>query len=259
MEKQIVNMSNWELSIYDNEYNLEGTGDYHPRLGKDAYISYTSKVEKCYLENDVLGYETKNTIYMCPLKYMNMMPYGNASTMNKEEMTHRADDSVFLLDKIISASAFIALGRADENEMANYIAELQRAGQLELKEKRKKENGRLIEIAKEYNNSIYIEVSQVSTGSVMAYHMGELVGVIYPEIHAGMIQDSIHYIERIGEGDNEFEVDFRYFPNNNCTMETYSWSDTIETVVIKNVKEEPIKFNTTNIEPGETKVFVKQA
>ena len=92
----------------------------------------------------------------------------------------------------------------------------------------------------------------------MAYHMGELVGVIYPEIHAGMIQDSIHYIERIGEGDNEFEVDFRYFPNSNCTMETYSWSDTIETVVIKNVKEEPIKFNTTNIEPGETKVFVKQ-
>ena len=70
MEKQVVNMSNWELNIYDGEFNLEGVGDYHPRLGKDAYISYTTKVEKCYLEEDVLGYETKNTIYLCPLKYM---------------------------------------------------------------------------------------------------------------------------------------------------------------------------------------------
>lgn len=258
MEKQIVNLSNWELYIYDGEYNLEGVGDYHPRLGKDAYISYTSKVEKCYLEDDVLGYETKNTIYLCPLKYMTTNPYCNVALSDKEELMHRADDSDFLLNKIIAASAYIALGKADENEFAKYIKELQKVGQAELKEKTNKENERLIEVAKEYNNSIYIEVSQVSTGSVMAYHMGELVGVIYPEIHAGMIQDSIHYIERIGEGDNEFEVDFRYFPNSNCTMETYSWSDTIETVVIKNVKEEPIKFNTTNIEPGETKVFVKQ-
>ena len=54
MEKQVVNMSNWELNIYDGEFNLEGVGDYHPRLGKDAYISYTTKVEKCYLEDDVL-------------------------------------------------------------------------------------------------------------------------------------------------------------------------------------------------------------
>lgn len=258
MEKQVVNLSNWELNIYDNEYNLEGVGDYHPRLGKDAYISYTSKVEKCYLENDVLGYETKNTIYLCPLKYMTTNPYGNVTLFNKEELTHRADESDFCLNKIIAASAYIALGKAAENEFASYIAELQKVGQAELKEKQNKENKRLIEVAKEYNNSIYIEVSQVSTGSVMAYHMGDSVGVIQPEIHAGMIQDSIHYIESIREGNSEFEIDFRYFPNSNCTIETYSWSDTIENVVIKNAKNETIKFNTTNIEPGETKVFVKQ-
>ena len=97
MKKQIVNMSNWELNIYDNEYSIEGVADYHPRLGKDAYISYTTKVEKCYLEDDVLGYETKNTTYICPLKYMTTKPYGNMTISNKEELMQRADESEFLL------------------------------------------------------------------------------------------------------------------------------------------------------------------
>ena len=102
---------------------------------------------------------------------------------------------------------------------------------------------------------MYVEVSQVSTGSVMAYHFGECVGVIQPEIHAGMIQDSILYLEHL---EDDLIIDFRYFPNGNSVMETYSWSDTIKSVVIKNMKNDTIKFNTTNIEPGETKVFVKQ-
>jgi len=243
------------LDIYEDEYNLEGVGDYHPRLGKDAYISYTTKVEKCYLENDVLGYETKNTIYLCPLKYMLKKPYGNVVTSYKEEMMHRADKSEFLLDKIIAAGAYIAMDKANENEFAKHIVELQKIGQAELKEKENQENSRLIEIVKEYEDAVYVEVSQVSTGSVMAYHFGECVGVIQPEIHAGMIQDSILYLEHL---EDDLIIDFRYFPNGNSVMETYSWSDTIKSVVIKNMKNDTIKFNTTNIEPGETKVFVKQ-
>ena len=255
MEKQVVNMSNWELNIYDNEYNLEGVGDYHPRLGKDAYISYTTKVEKCYLEEDVLGYETKNTIYLCPLKYMSTNPYGSVMTSSKEEMMKRADESDFLLDKIIAASAYIAMDKANENEFAKRIAELQKVGQEELNEKQEKENERLIEIVKGYEDAVYIEVSQVSTGSVMAYHFGEDVGVIQPELHAGMVQNSILYVGKIKEDCN---IDFRYFPNGNLGMETYSWSDNIKNVVIKNVRKDTIKYNTTDIESGETKVFVKQ-
>ena len=64
-------------------------------------------------------------------------------------------------------------------------------------EKQEKENARLIEIVKGYEDAVYIEVSQISTGSVMAYHIGDCVGVIQPEIHAGMVQDSILYLERI--------------------------------------------------------------
>ena len=255
MEKQVVNMSNWELNIYDGEFNLEGVGDYHPRLGKDAYISYTTKVEKCYLEDDVLGYETKNTIYLCPLKYMTTKPYGSVTISNKEEMMKRADESEFLLDKIIAASAYISMDKVNENELAKHIAELQEIGQEEIKEKQKKENERLMEVVKGYEDAVYIEVSQISTGSVMAYHFGECVGVIQPELHAGMVQNSIIYAEQIKE---DLDIDFRYFPNANVGMETYSWSDNIKNVVIKNVKDNTIKYNTTNIESGETKVFVKQ-
>ena len=255
MKKQVVNMSNWELNIYDNEYNLEGVGDYHPRLGKDAYISYTTKVEKCYLEDDVLGYETKNTIYLCPLKYMIAKPYGSVTISDKEEMMKRADESDFLLDKIIAAGAYISMDKAEENELAKQIVELQKVGREELKEKQEAENKRLIEIVKGYEDAVYIEVSQVSTGSIMAYHFGEYVGVIQPEIHAGMIQNSILYLEKIKE---DFDIDFRYFPNGNLIMETYSWSDNIKNVVIKNVRKDTIKYNTTEIESGETKVFVKQ-
>ena len=255
MEKQVVNMSNWELSIYDGEFNLEGVGDYHPRLGKDAYISYTTKVEKCYLEDEILGYETKNTVYRCPLKYMTTNPYGSVTISNKEELMKRADDSEFLLDKIIAASAYISMDRASENEFAKHIVELQKVGQEELKEKQERENERLIEIVKGYEDAVYIEVSQINTGSVMAYHFGECVGVIQPELHAGMVQNSIIYTEQIRD---DLEIDFRYFPSGNLGMETYSWSDNIKNVVIKNVKKDTIKYNTTNIESGETKVFVKQ-
>lgn len=255
MKKQIVNMSNWELNIYDNEYNIEGVADYHPRLGKDAYISYTTKVEKCYLDEDILGYETKNTIYLCPLKYMSTKPYGNVMTSDKEEMMKRADASDFLLDRIIAASVYIAMDKAEENEFAKHIVELQKVGQEELKDREKRENERLIEFVKGYEDAVYIEVTQVSTGSVMAYHIGDCVGVIQPEIHAGMIQDSILYVKKIKE---DCTLDFRYFPNGNLTMETYSWSDTIKNVVIRNVKKDTIKFNTTTIEPGEMQVFVKQ-
>lgn len=255
MKKQIVNMSNWELNIYDNEYSIEGVADYHPRLGKDAYISYTTKVEKCYLDEDILGYETKNTIYLCPLKYMSTNPYGSVVTSSKEELMKRADESEFLLDKIIAASAYIAMDKAEENEFAKHIVKLQKVGQEELKNKENEENKRLIEIVKGYEDAVYIEVSQISTGSVMAYHIGDCVGVVQPEIHAGMVQNSILYLKQIKE---DCTLDFRYFPSGNLTMETYSWSDTIKSVVIRNVKNETIKFNTTNIESGEMQVFVKQ-
>lgn len=39
MEKAIVNMSDWELYIYDEKYNLSGIADIHLRLGRDVYVN----------------------------------------------------------------------------------------------------------------------------------------------------------------------------------------------------------------------------
>ena len=70
MEKTIVNMKNWKLRIREGNYNLSGIADNHPQLGKEVYIGYTSYLVKYTLEDDILTYETRNTIYICPLKYI---------------------------------------------------------------------------------------------------------------------------------------------------------------------------------------------
>lgn len=77
MEKPTVNMRNWELYVYHEECSLSGTAGDHPNLGKDVYISHTSKMVESILEADVLLYETRNTVYLCPLKYMTQYPYTN--------------------------------------------------------------------------------------------------------------------------------------------------------------------------------------
>ena len=36
MEKAKVTMRNWKPYVYDGEYNLSGTADVHPRLGRNV-------------------------------------------------------------------------------------------------------------------------------------------------------------------------------------------------------------------------------
>lgn len=256
MQKAIVNMSNWQLYVYDSEYNLEGIGDIHPKLGKNVYIAYTSNVKNYRLEKDVLTYETKNTIYICPLKYMSRNPFRNVVIDYKERLMHLSDTSENCLDKIISAAAAISLSRTSENEFAKHISELQKTGAEELLEKENKEKERLCNIVREYENSVYIEVSQISIGNVLAYHFGHCIGVLKPGIHVGMFQDSILYVKTGKHEEGECSFDFRYFPKGG-TMETYIWSDNIERVIIKNEKKCFIKFNDEIIEPQETRIFMK--
>lgn len=63
MDKSTVTMMNWELYVYRGRYRLSGTADYHPVLGRNAYIAQTSDLVSSKWENDVLFYETRNTIY----------------------------------------------------------------------------------------------------------------------------------------------------------------------------------------------------
>lgn len=253
MSKTKVNMTNWQLRIYEDRYNLSGYADDHPNLGKDDYVATTSELVDYTFEDDVLTYITLNTKYICPLKYMSPKPYSNLILEGKEKMTHQADDSDDILDKIIAASAKLALG-LPEDEMLARIKELQEQGQAEIKEMEQKKNDLLINIAKQYEDCVYIEVSSVPEGSKLAYHLGEYTGVIYPHVHVGMFQDSVLYMKYATEEDPA-SLDFRYFPHGWNDMETYSWSDNIKNAVIKNETKGVLRFNDRKIAPGDTVLF----
>ncbi len=256
MEKPIVNMIEWELYVYDEIFYLSGVAESHPKLGKNAYVSYTSAMQHTDFKDDVLTYETRNTIYICPLKYMTRYPYGNVAPDYQEELTHRADCSENYLDQIIAATAKIALEVDQNDEYVKHIMELQKQGEQEIKLKEEKENADLCDIAKKYEDCIYIEVSNIWKGDKLAYHLGDNVGVVLPDVHGGMYQDSVLYMKHGLKNNNACQLDFRYFPQGlGDSMETYSWSDNIKTAVIKNVGKNVLRFNGVPIQPGETKSF----
>lgn len=135
MEKAKVTMRNWEPYVYDGEYNLSGTADVHPRLGRNVYVATTSTLVKASLEEDVLIYETRNTVYHCPLKYMMVSPYENVVQEYREELA-RLDTSENALDRIIAAAAKMSLGEPEDtaDEMVRKIRALQETGQQEIDE-----------------------------------------------------------------------------------------------------------------------------
>jgi len=282
MGKPIVNMTDWNLYVYEGRYNLSGVADAHPRLGRNTYITHSSSLERFSFERDVLTYETRNTIYVCPLKYMKVYPYRNVVPEHKEKLAHLDEQSDSILDQIIAATARLAL-QADkvlekedpwmflqvnswealgldadnmDDEMAQKILRLSKEGQKEMAEAKEQEKKRLLDIVQQYEDSVYLEVSKVDTGDTLAYHLDTDMGTVVPQVHTGMFQDSVLYMKYATE-DDPCSLDFRYFPKGmfGDTMETYSWSDNIRQAVIKNVGERPLEFNHSRIEPGETKVF----
>lgn len=273
MGKPIVNMTDWELYVYNEEYSLSGRADRHPRMGKDAYIYHTSKfVDYCYKEDELI-YETLNTMYVCPLKYMTRHPYSSVVSEYKKKLTHRADNSELILDKIIAAAAKIAIENEERqmsdgekrrrktvvdfsgDEFLARIKGMQMEGQAEIEQMQREEANRLIGIALQYEDCVYLEVSNVGEGNVLAYHLGDDTGVVYPRVHSGMFQDSVLYM-KYARQDDPCSLDFRYFPRGmGNEVETYSWSDNIARAVIKNDSASVLYFNRTPLEAGETKVF----
>lgn len=265
MDKATVNMTNWQLYVYDGVYNLSGTADHHPSLGKNVYVSRTSDLIDYSFTNDVLTYETRNTIYVCPLKYVTTRPYLNVVDTYKEELTHLSEKTENVLDQIISALAKLSIEvEAKDHEdflndsMLTGIKELQVKGQAEIEEMKQKENNRLIGIASGYEDCVYIEISNVAGGDLLAYHIGEYVGVIEPSLHSGMFQDSILYLKYATE-DVPCSLDFRYWPMGwGDALETYSWSDNIKQAVIKNETGYDLQFNHITIPVGETMIFTSE-
>lgn len=262
MEKATVNMRNWQLYVYDERYNLSGTADCHPKLGRNVNISHTTSLVNYAMADEILTYETRNTIYICPLKFMTPHPYDNVVPEYLEKLTHRADASDSSLDRIIAASAKMVLGFDLDDEFACQLIKLQEIGQQELAMKEEQVRKRLIDIAKQYEDCVYIEVTNVETGDKLAYHLGDCTGTVEPNVHVGMFQDSVLYMkyahmETTEKGD--CALDFRYFPDPfGIGMRTYSWSDNIKLAVIKNDSNHEIIFNGISVKMGETKEFTPE-
>lgn len=248
MKRSIVNMTNWTVYVYNKRYNLSGTGDNHPSLGRNVYIAHTSTLEEAHIENDILIYITKNTEYHCPLKYINIEnPYFNVVESYLDELVLLDKDSDYCLDKLISGLARIAKkDKSEPNEFWKHILEIAKEGKRELEIIKKEEKERLLSIVSQYENSIYLEVSVIATGDVLAYNVEGTKDIAEPYLHSGMFQDSVLYCTD--------DIDFRYFPKGD-NLETYSISENIKTIVIKNMKEYKIHFNRISIKPNETRVF----
>lgn len=281
-KKATVNMTNWQLYVYDEHYSLSGVADSHPSLGKNTYVSRTSSMVSFTYEEEVLTYETRNTVYVCPLKYMTTKPYRHVVPRYVEELAKRSEKSDSPLDMIIEVAARIAIIRElnkprerrsqwpeedsftidnaayFKNDFVKYVQDIQKKGQQEIIAADEAVNAKLVEEAKQYGDCIYIEVSNVSNGSKLAYNIDGHTGVVEPSIHVGMFQDSILYM-KYGSDNDDFALDFRYFPKGiEDVMETYSWSDNIPQAVIKNDCSYGIEFNHVPIEPGEVKVFTQE-
>lgn len=271
MSKNNVVMRNWELYFYGGQYNLSGFADEHHRLGKRVHITYTTSVVDYKLEDDVLIYETENTIYRCPLKYMTNNPYGNVVSKYKKQLVNRANEKSNILDRIIAVAALIALKNDDEdlecekgirkehsseNQLFEHITTLQVDGFREMLDIENQFHEHLIAMAKKYEDCIYMELSNINRGDKLAYNIGGCTGVIKPSVHVGMFQDSVLYMQ-YEENEKTPGLDFRYFPKGLFLdmVETYSWSDNILNVVIKNDTTKTIYFNGEMIERDETKKF----
>jgi Zn-finger protein len=100
-------------------------------------------------EWELYVYEARNTMYVCPLKYMTVKPYKDVVRPYIEELSKLAKKSDGALEQIVSASACMALG--EKNAMAEYIGKLQEVGQQELHEKERKENQKLFPLFSKRN------------------------------------------------------------------------------------------------------------
>lgn len=232
----LINMSNWKLHCCGTWFYLSGTADNHPKLGINARVVHTSEVLNGIVEGneveEVYRFTTHNSIYVCPLKYM-------SAEMTKMEMNLDALDNIELI-KI----AFKLNKKLEDTIENKKLHETLKRGQIELKHKQKLEENRLMELMHDKKNTIYLEVSSIGTGDTLAYNINDKIGIIKPSIHVGTFQDSILYME-------DGLVDFRYFPMMTA-MEIYSWSDNIDKLLIKNMKQYDIRVDEQIIKPGET-------
>lgn len=232
----VINMTNWVLFTDNNKAYLSGTVEEHPKLGKNVYVWHTSHIDKVLdTSNNIITVRTRNSIYVCPIKYMSdrFMIHDYACIQNKFPELARI---IRVVNSIIDGTII--------PEEKTKLFNLLKQGRDEIKQIEEKIHTELIQNVQDKENTVYIEISNISTGNPLAYHIGDKLGVIKPDLHVGSFQDSVLYME-------DGVVDFRYFPEG-TGMTIYNWSNNIKHVIIKNLKTCEIRVDRQYILPGET-------
>lgn len=247
IEKTSINLVDWEIISGRDYLFLVGEADNHPKLGRKVRLSHTSPiiaVGNSENENELI-FETENSKYICNWKFVRLGHRDFKLTKTKGV----PGDVVYnkFIDVLNYINKFEIEGNKEYIDEITKIIELSTIGKKELQEERILENKRLISEADKYSNCIYLEVSNISEGDTLAYNVRDEKGVIKPLLHVGMFQDSVLYMK-------DDLVDFRYFPRG-MGLEIYSWSDNIECLRVKNMKNYDITVDKQIIRPGETVII----
>lgn len=259
MDKVVINLDKWGLLNYGSCFCAFGIADNHPRLGKNVTISHTSEILKVNETADAYEFETHNSVYVCKLgNICDDIPYEFNKTNSKSKVAKVYNKYYrYMLYKLAkhseeSTSKYgIRLKEEETNEFERLL-ELKALCDKEREEQIKLHEAKLLEEAVKYENCIFIDLSSISQGSKAAFNINGRTGIINPSQHIGMFTDTVLYINSDNKDDY---IDFRYYVRF-LGLETYSWTDNIEHVVIHNSKGSTISFNRgIKIEPDETIVI----
>ena len=263
MIKRKMELIEWSLSYREGPY-LTGTALYLSKYGRNFKIWHTTPMVEYTYGDGVLTFETQHSIYTCNIKDMIYIPFENTNEDWIRELNTRYCDSHDMLEKIILSETKIyaerlgiELPHMEKDEFLLYLKERQGEGQ---KERRREESARKREarqVVEGKDNVLFLDVINNKDENPIFYKFGFYMGFIMPRRHSGMISDSILYM-KYRNGKDDLAIDFRYFPQGWGSLETYSWSDNIKFVVIRNSLSGRITFNGTSINPGEVKEFTQE-
>lgn len=259
MDKVVINLDKWGMLNYGKCFCAFGIADNHPRLGKGVTISHTSEILKVEETVDAYKFETHNSIYVCNLgNISDDIPYEFSKTPSRSKVAKVYNKYyryvLYRLSKYNEEDISKYGVRLNEEETKEFdrILELAALCNKERDEKAKLHEAKLLEEASKYQNCIFIDLSSISKGSTAAFNIKGRTGIINPMQHIGMVTDTVLYVN---SDNKEDYIDFRYFVRH-LGVETYSWTENIEQVIIHNSKGSTISFNKgISIEPDETIVI----
>lgn len=274
MEKRIMHMQAWELhkDIFAEEENLVDGNDYfllgityeYPDTCGMVGFQTTVPVVSYSVEEDVLTYETEDTIYICPFSCMAENPYATWETECLEELEELVKEPKNELDCILYASvlqAYEAPLASSGNELVDWVREWMERNRQERLAKIAQEEQRVFEQLKDKENYIYIAFSQVCENKLF-YHIGEKSGVAQPLTYWRSGNENRELYLLYEENSFSRSLDFRYVTlirDVEMEIKTYNWTADIQRAIIKNATEnKAIRFNGEVILPGETKEFTRK-